>query len=108
MKEFVPPGLQEFVRNLSETSDKGIVSYIPFKFAFKNLTFLALRQNLPTAFFPAHTLFAARRFGAKIRQPWRKNSPFCPKRNLDKNLPEAFFRRSCSLTSGCSETFRNK
>lgn len=42
MKKPSAPVLQELVRNPLEIFGKSIVSYIPLKSAFKNLTFLAL------------------------------------------------------------------
>ena len=60
MKKLTPRIPQEFVRNPLEISDKSIVSYIPFKFAFKTSSFLALCQKLPTAYFShSRRLFAA-------------------------------------------------
>jgi hypothetical protein len=72
VKELPSPDPSEPVRNPLETFGKGIVCYIPFKFAFKNLTNTALCQKLPTAYFLTQNavLFAAQKFatGAKIRQ----------------------------------------
>lgn len=59
MRKFVPLCLQESVRNRLEISDKGIVSYIPFKFAFKTLIVLALCQKLPTAYFSHSRMLSA-------------------------------------------------
>lgn len=69
MKEANAPDPQETVRNQLENSDKGIVSYIPFKFAFKNLILLALCQKLPTAYFSLHIKFNG------CNEIWCKNSP---------------------------------
>lgn len=92
MKELIPLDPSEPVRNPLETFGKGIVSYIPLKFAFKNLTNTALCQNLPTAYFYRRTRF----------NRWRKNSPLAQKfANLQPGTIEFKFRARAFLHQWC-------
>lgn len=87
MKVLIPSDPQESVRTPLETFGKGIVSYIPFKFAFKNLANTALCQKLPTAYFIAERDSI---IGAKIRH-WRKNSPTCSQSQSNPNFALVHF-----------------
>ena len=87
MKELISLDPSEPVRNPLETYDQGIVSYIPFKFAFKNQTNTALCQKLPTAYFHRKRGSIC---GAKIRH-WRKNSPTCSQAQSNPNFALVHF-----------------
>ena len=92
MKELISLDPSAPVRNPLETFGKGIVSYIPFKFAFKNLANAALCQKLPTAYFYHKTRFYF----------WRKNSPVAQKfANLQPSSIESKFRAGAFLHHWC-------
>lgn len=90
MKKPIPPRLQAPVRNLSETYDKGIVSYIPFKFSFKNLTKITLCKKLPTAYFSYYLK------NSSDSECWRIFAPvvhFCTKDLITAYLNEQILSR---------------
>ncbi len=77
MKDLLSLLLQASVRNQLESFDKGIVSYIPLKFASQNLTNIAFCQKLPTAYFSCLMKFMNR------FEEWRIFAPvvhFCTRR----------------------------
>lgn len=69
MKDLIQPLMQASVRNQLETFGKGIVSYIPFKFAFQNLPNTAFCQKLPTAYFSYRLKFLSGFEGWRIFAP---------------------------------------
>ena len=92
MKELISLDPSEPVRNPLETCGKGIVSYIPFKFASQNLTNTAFRHKLPTAYFYRGTRFYL----------WRKNSPLAQKfAKLQPSPIESKFRARAFLHHWC-------